>query len=469
MGAGSQIETAGDDRPRKQSGCLATCRLATLDASLNLRLLNRKEHVMPRHAWLLTRRQFLAGSLAVTLLPRIGNAAEEVMAPIRPLTRGPRYHWFGYYDKLQFDVGNRYVLGMEVGFEHRSPKADDAVTIGMIDLADSDRWIGLAQTTAWCWQQGCMLQWRPGSASEIVYNDREEDRFVCHVRDVFSGVTRTIPRAIYALSPDGKTAVTTDFRRLNDLRPGYGYVGLPDPFAQILAPEKTGIWRLDLQSGKDELIIPYAEAANIPWKHGEWGGAIHWFNHLLVNPAGTRFVFLQRWKKPGARSWLTRMLSARLDGSDLRVVIDSGYVSHFIWRDETHVLAYAKPNPQAKWGFFLFTDSADAPVPQQIGAGVMGPGDGHCNYLPGNQWIVCDTYPDRDRLQHIYLYHVPSGRRIELAALRLPTEYSGEWRCDTHPRVSRDGRWITVDSPHEGGRQIYLIDVSQITATPSVG
>jgi len=43
-----------------------------------------------------------------------------------------------------------------------------------------------------------------------------------------------------------------------------------------------------------------------------------------------------------------------------------------------------------------------------------------------------------------------------------PPQYTGEWRCDTHPRVSRTGRFVTVDSPHNGGRQIYLIDISEI-------
>ena len=39
-----------------------------------------------------------------------GNPAVSM----RALTRGPKYHWFGYYDKLQFDPTGRYVLGMEV-------------------------------------------------------------------------------------------------------------------------------------------------------------------------------------------------------------------------------------------------------------------------------------------------------------------------------------------------------------------
>lgn len=72
-------------------------------------------------------------------------------------------HGFGYYDKLQFSPDNRFVLGNKVNFEHRSPTADDTIEVGMVDLQEKDRWIPLGQSNAWCWQQGCMLQWIPGT------------------------------------------------------------------------------------------------------------------------------------------------------------------------------------------------------------------------------------------------------------------------------------------------------------------
>ena len=53
---------------------------------------------------------------------------------VRPITASPDYHWFGYYDKLQFDPTNRYVLAMKVDFEHRSPTQNDWIDIGLIDL-----------------------------------------------------------------------------------------------------------------------------------------------------------------------------------------------------------------------------------------------------------------------------------------------------------------------------------------------
>ena len=40
----------------------------------------------------------------------------------------------------------------------------------LVDLEDNDRWIKLGKSRAWGWQQGCMLQWRPGFATQVVYN-----------------------------------------------------------------------------------------------------------------------------------------------------------------------------------------------------------------------------------------------------------------------------------------------------------
>src|ERR1051325_10187845 len=97
------------------------------------------------------RRDFLRSAAA---LPAFLHAAGESFAPMRPLTRGPKFHWFGYYDKLEFDPTGRYVLGMEVDFENRSPRPDDVIAVGMIDLRDGDRWIPLGESRAWCWQQG---------------------------------------------------------------------------------------------------------------------------------------------------------------------------------------------------------------------------------------------------------------------------------------------------------------------------
>src|SRR3954447_13338178 len=110
-----------------------------------------------------SRRDFLSSSAAVALA---GSAAAQqpkpdnpVKVPARAVTRGPRHHWFGYYDKTPWDRTGRYLLANEVGFVERQPKAGDTVAVGMVDLKNNDEFIPLAETAAWSWQQGAMLQW----------------------------------------------------------------------------------------------------------------------------------------------------------------------------------------------------------------------------------------------------------------------------------------------------------------------
>ena len=133
----------------------------------------------------------------------------------------------------------------------------------MIDLQDNNRWIELGESKAWNWQQGCMLQWIPGSESKVLWNDRQGARFVSHILDVKTEQRRTVPHAIYTLSPDGKSAVTADFRRIGDVRPGYGYAGLNDPHAHDMAPEDSGVFHIDLETSDANLILSLAEISKL--------------------------------------------------------------------------------------------------------------------------------------------------------------------------------------------------------------
>ena len=136
----------------------------------------------------LTRRDALKVISASMTLPLLSgqlsaNQSHD-LPPVRTITRGPKHHWFGYYDKLEFDPTNRLVLSNEVDFEHRTPTADDVIRVGMVDTGDNDNGSNWEPASAWGWQQGCMLQWRPQSSSEVVWNDRDGDRHVCRVMDV---------------------------------------------------------------------------------------------------------------------------------------------------------------------------------------------------------------------------------------------------------------------------------------------
>jgi hypothetical protein len=431
-----------------------------------------------------------AGALGLGLHYGCNNApvgqekegADSVVA--QAITSGEKQHWFGYYDKWQIDPSGRYALGAEVDTFFRSPTPADTLRVGLIDLENGNAWREIGTSTAWGWQQGCMLQWIPGSDREVIWNDHGPEGFISRIYNVQTGETRTLPRAVYTLSPDGSFALCVDFDRLQFFRPGYGYPAKELVTGWKKAPADAGIYKMDLQTGESEMIISYAQIAPLARERGSAAGNFHWFNHLLVNPAGTRFIFLNRsrpvaspeemsaYRKEHAEElkqlgydghWITRALTAGTDGGDLYALNDSGHFSHFIWKGDDAICAWASPDDMDKDAFYVFQDKSKNY--EQVGEGVMIR-NGHNTYVPNTnyEWILNDTYPvGEERLQELYLFHVPTGRKVTLGHFHEPGQFTGEWRCDLHPRCDQQGRRVFFDSTHAGGkRQMYMVDISGI-------
>jgi hypothetical protein len=134
-------------------------------------------------------------------------------------------------------------------------------------------------------------------------------------------------------------------------------------------------------------------------------------------------------------------------------------ISHFDWRDGAHILAWARRFDVGD-RYFLFRDRTDAP--EVVADGVLTV-DGHCSYSPDRRWVLTDTYPDRETHNRtLILYRPEDNVRIDIGQFYSPPEVTGELRCDLHPRWSRDGSQVCIDSVHEGPRQMYAIDVADI-------
>ena len=407
-------------------------------------------------------------------------AVTEPNYPVAQLTTGPHQHWFGYYDKQQVSASGRYALSNQVDLFFRSPTPQDTLQVGMIDLENSNQWIKLGQSSAWGWQQGCMLQWLPGSSEEVIWNARLEDQFVSIIHNIKTGQQRILPKPIYTLSPDGQTGFGIDFARLQFFRPGYGYA-TEDTSVPEKAPEDTGIYRMNLQTGENELILSYADLSKLERPLGSTADNYHWINHLLVNPSGQRMIFLNR-SRPyptpeeyrkgtgkdlqGDDLYVTRAITVNTDGSDLYALNDSGQFSHFIWKGDYALCAWAEPEDKDQKAFYLFQDHTKQY--QVVGEEAMRV-NGHNTYVPNtnDEWILNDTYPQgEERMQELYLYHVPSKRKVILGKFHEPEKFSGEWRCDLHPRCNPQGTTVFFDSTHQGGkRQMYEIDIQEIVKT----
>ncbi|SHG20730.1 hypothetical protein SAMN02745206_03462 [Desulfacinum infernum DSM 9756] len=376
---------------------------------------------------------------------------------IQPVTFGPMHHFFGYYDKSPWNRSGDKLLALRVPFADRPPDKNDAAEVGWIPPDGNGRFIPLGETLAWNWQQGCMLRWHPSDPDTLIcHNHREGGRFVGLVRNLKGAVEARYERPFYAIRPDGSSAVSLNFSRLHRFRPGYGYPGVPDPWAGESVPERDGLWWMDLRSGSSELFLSLKEiAAAEPRMYPT--DVPHWVNHVQFSPRGTRFAFLHRWYHP-AKGWATRLMAAEADGTRLRSVIATGVVSHYDWQDEEHLLAWAL-GPEGRPAFHLY--NVETGRCRVVGRDCMKE-DGHCSFSPDGRWILNDTYPDGYGMRTLYLYDLQRGRRINLERFHSPARYRGETRCDLHPRWNRDGTAVCIDSAHTGSRQMYVVNLKPV-------
>lgn len=402
------------------------------------------------------------GEEASELKPIAGfKGRGEAYFPVHAVTQPPKHHFFGYYDKCPWNSTGRYLLAMEIGFIGRQPNPDEPFTVGMVDLEQSNRYIPLDTTLAWSWQQGTMLQWL-GSAPdrEVIYNVLRNDGSVGSVvLDVESKIKRPLPLPIYAVSSDGTQAVTLDFARLHRLRPGYGYIAAREMNADEPAPSDVGIWWMDLKTGANRLILSLDQLSKIEPNQSMKDAPGHWVNHLQFNPSGSRFVFLNRWTV--GKSWKTRLFTAKPDGTDVQLHIDTGMVSHFDWLDDKTILAWTQDEHHVM-SFYLLDIETNKMTPF---AEDLVTRDGHCSFSPNRKWVLNDTYPDSDQMQSLMLLTADGKKKVDLGKFYLPPELTRKpYRCDLHPRWNRDGTQVCIDSAHEGTRQVYVIDVSSIVS-----
>lgn len=371
---------------------------------------------------------------------------------IRVSPEDHKEYFFGYYDKSPWNAAGTRMLCMRVDDTWSNPASDSAAEILLIDPAHPEREPRvLARTHAWNVQQGCMLQWLgPDFDSRIIYNDFRGGRFCAVILDVNTAEERLLPRAVYSVSADGKCALTLDFARLHRLRKGYGYMNLPDTGREMKLPDDWCIWALNLENGQETPVLKYTDFAAFE-PRPEMEGAEHKVNHIMISPNGKRFMVLHRWFREQRK--YTRLVTCDMDGGNMYNLSDDDMVSHCCWKNDEEILAFENKKGQGA-GYYLMRDKTDeySRLWPQMSS------DGHPSYSPDGGLVVADTYPDRARIASVKVMRGDDVRTV--ARVFSPFRYDNDTRCDLHPRWSRDGRKICIDSVFEGRRGLYIVNVN---------
>lgn len=365
-------------------------------------------------------------------------------------------YFFGYYDKSPWDDSGRYILCMKAKDTWSDVSPREPADIILIDTADgSNRMI--ATTYSWNVQQGCMAQWLGSDySSKVLYNDCRDGQYCTVILNLSDMTEIVISAPVYSVATDGKKALSLDFSRLYNLRPGYGYYNVPESTKGVALPDTPAIWAIDLETGAVTTVLKYTDfVKHEPRPEMLETGSVHKMNHIMLSPNGKRFMVLYRWFC-GQRKY-TRLITCNTDGTDMYLLSDDDMVSHCCWKDDEHILAFENKKNGGP-GYYLMKDKTQEY--ERLWPSMSA--DGHPSYSPDGSLVVTDTYPDRARIASVKVMSGPNDADIKtVARVFAPFKYDNDTRCDLHPRWSRDGRKIAFDSVYEGHRGLYMIEVEK--------
>lgn len=355
--------------------------------------------------------------------------------PYRVYQEDGKHLFFGYYDLQQMNAKQDKLLA------HRLPQhADasrDAIEIGWLDHI-TGHFHQIAESRAWCWQQGSRLRWHSWSENCILFNSLQNNEYCTEQWDIVSGKRQELfPCAFYDITSDFAYGLSLNFSRLQRLRPGYGYSTLPDHTCGDNAPEMDGIFRYDLISGERIQLVSLRQLATA--SEDAAAQYQHYINHICVAPDGKHFMFLHLWTKAAGLPWKVELYSVSMNGDELkRLEGTQNPISHYCWKDERTLLTTTCSGVYAEYD--IITGKRTVLAYPELRK------DGHPTYFANKNTILADTYPLKRCMQHLFKIDRDGADYHEIASIYSDPRLFEEKRCDLHPRLTPDGRYVTVDS-----------------------
>lgn len=420
----------------------------------------------------------------------IKNLAKEVEVVFE--SPADKSFFFGYYNYSPMNKDGTKLLAHQPNFDGRMPIASDKVDVGFFDIEKNSEWQKLGQSNAFNWQQGAMFQWLgPDFNSKIIFNDVENGRFVSRIINIVTNETRTIPHAVYGISPDGKFSISLNFERCYWTR-AYSYAPIVDESWNKRIPEEDGIVKINLETGEKETIITIQHFLKTQGIEDD-GITSHWFEHIMLNPAATRFAFHYRYGSQN--SYLTKSYTSDINGKNIweHPAQENERFSHLGWRDNDHYVLFTYPKTNIKkwispdnksyvrdfikWCYrrtlkpFIKKETLNKAVGnshyalsqdcygiiEKINFGMLSR-DGHPSFTNDGRFMLTDTYQDEESYRHLLLCDFEKKKSMELGSF-FSTYNNCGWRADLHPRFSSDEKYVIIDSTHNGYHQMVILKI----------
>jgi hypothetical protein len=270
----------------------------------------------------------------------------------------------------------------------------------------------------------------------------------------------TLPYPIDSINAEGTVASFFSYERLEKLMPGYGYPHQDDySFLEENAPDKTGIYTMNIDDGSIQLHKTVKELSEMPHVPENVKNEMFFVTHSLFSPDGKFLSFMLRSTTLDNlnKRW-SSLIVMDLNTEQCYVAPTEEMVSHYVWNARNQIVAFCRVGGIDS--HILFEDPTLANH-KRVAYPFLN-SDGHQSFA-SEEVFVTDTYPDKYRMANLFKVNISNNQITKLATLNSPKTFqsrSFHSACDLHPRMNRKGDVICFDSVHTGKRSLCFMNIS---------
>lgn len=385
---------------------------------------------------------------------------------VRQITFGPKHHFFGYIGHagtVPWNRSGRYIVALRTDFQDRLPEPHEAADVILIDTERDYSVRVVDRTRAWNFQQGTMLYWNPyAPETQFFFNDRDPDtnQVFCVLFDISRGENgervreyRDPPSPVgnSGVSQRGGHFLAINYGRLARLRPVTGYPGAHDWTVGTRHPADDGVFRIDVETGKKDLIVSFERLRDIIRERRPDVEEMELFiNHTLWNRDGDRIFFFARAEFDDRDRRINISFIVRPDGSDV-TLLEHHIGGHPEWEEGSRMIGRQGPDQvvyDTESQDFVETLGDPSIFPNPEGDIALSP-DGSC---------LVNGYRREGHNFYVF-YRRSDGRVLRSAGFDQHGWVSGPLRNDPTPCWNRDGSQVLFPSIAEDAektRQLFL-------------
>lgn len=364
-----------------------------------------------------------------------------------------RNSFFGFHDRASMNEQGKVLSHVAIGkFVNGAGCADITVT----DIHSGDTRV-VASTQCCNYQQGSLLTWF--SDSQIIFNDVNEKGPITVIKGLDTDITRTLPFHFFSLSPNSKLVSSVNFYRFGKGLEGYGYdVDYPEQYIKdgensFSADKVSDFVVFDLEA--DEVVYRLSIQEAKEHSIGLIDDGYYYFSHSCFSPSSNKIYFLLR--SSNSLYNTSQLFSYDIAEKQLTVLPSGGMVSHLSWLSDDSIIAFCNAQHDKSFAYYIF-DLTNNSVKHADMTGLSKDGHPHARE---RDIFYTDTYPDKERRQHLYSVNLPGKSTETILSVYSPLRFRGVGRVDFHPRLSLCKNYITIDSSHNSDRTQLILELKK--------